>query len=113
MFEFINSSLLTVGLSHHHGEVFNRSVGVAEPAAVDSEVDGRFADQHILFVHTDMWRWWRRAWKRGEGAKKGHRVLSPPEQVREVTVWSSLGLCTRECVITASMKGSSSSPEQK
>lgn len=77
VFEFINSSLLTVSLSHHHGEVFNSPVGVAEPAAVDSEVDGRFADQHILLIHSDMWRRRRRAWKRGEVGKKGHGALSP------------------------------------
>lgn len=59
----INSSRLTVSLSHHHCEVFHGSVGVTEPAAVDSEVDGGFADQHILLIHTDMRGWWRRAWK--------------------------------------------------
>lgn len=39
-----NPGSLTLSLSHDHREVFHSSVGVAEPAAVESEVDGRFAD---------------------------------------------------------------------
>lgn len=35
---------LTVSLSHDHREVLHSPVGVAEPAAVEGEVDGRFAD---------------------------------------------------------------------
>lgn len=58
-----NPVSLTIGLSHYHCEVLHGSVGVTEPAAVESEVDGGFADEHILFVHADVW-WWRRGpWK--------------------------------------------------
>lgn len=35
---------LTIGLSHYHCEVFHGTIGVAEPAAVESKVDGRFAN---------------------------------------------------------------------
>lgn len=35
---------LTISLSHHHCEVLHSSIGVAEPAAVESKVDGRLAN---------------------------------------------------------------------
>lgn len=48
---------LTISLSHYHSEVLHRSIGITEPAAIEGEMDGRFGDDGIPFVHSNVWVW--------------------------------------------------------